>query len=1624
MLPMLFNKFKVKKRRQIKISFFLLTFFFLILIQVTGQPAGSTIYNPIILNGGSAYSAGSFSYSDTKNNSVANGFTNDMGNASDDIYYKVVISNTAQVSVSLCASTFDTYLYLLNGSGSVINSNDDNGPLCSGTSSSIQTTLSAGTYYIVTEGYGTNSGNLVLNATLVVQAPPPPTVYDTRNFVRAFDVFAPLTDVNSLPNLTAKDVLQSTKYFDGIGRQDQSVVKKGALDASSGNFFDLVGTIEYDAFGRKLKEYLPFAVNSTGGNISLNDGAYKKVAVDQQRLSFFNTLIGDQGESDFYSKTEYAADALSREKRVLPPGVNWAGSGKGAEKKYWLNTASDQVQRWESSSNGSFSSGSFNYGAYKFLGYYEPGQLIKNVSINENGSKVIDFVDKEGRTVLKRVQLTGDDNGLGASGNGWSNTVYIYDDFGSLRCVIQPLGYEKLGALVPGQTVSDQTIVNELCFQYAYDFKNRMIAKKVPGAGDVLMVYDYWDRLVMVQDANMRNTNQWQVTKYDDLGRAVETGLWISLVSFDTHSSAARATNGIYPSISGTYEVLTRTGYDSYSNLPAGAGLATSYEGFWDTELSSATSVWPYTETVGAKTSNLQGLVTWTQVKVLNSSPDKYIYTLNVYDTKNRLIQSKVRNEMVGGVDVVTNRYSWSGRLISSVSKQEIPNVLSPVVVTTNSYDELWRIKTIAKKVKALGSGLQDEQRVIADYQYNLLGQVSSKNIGQKPGGYLENQKYDYNVRGWLLGINRDYLSQEGSYFGFELGYEKASSKTGTPFSSILQYSGNIAGMTWRSKGDGVLRRYNFGYDQMSRLVGADFIQKESSGSWGKANLDFSVTMGDAGKGLAPYDINGNILAMVQQGWKLGGPFELDHLEYKYFDKSNKLMSVSEPIPVNNKLGDFTDNNTTGADYGYDKNGNLVSDLNKKMVGATGTDLISGGAMSYNYLNLPSSVTMSGSGTIVYTYDATGQKMSKVVNEAASASNGNIQTVTTTKYLGGNIYESKVVNGVTQYSDKLLFGGYEEGRFRPMYKNVSNPNQITGLAFDYMLKDHLGNVRMVLTDEVQNDIYPVLNFEGNESCAANYYVIEQGKIVPKFEVAELNYPNNNGFSSGSCHDGTGFNAKLYKLQASAGVADIGLGITLKVMAGDKVNIFGKSYYNVSGGGSNSVPVSAIITGLVSGALGGSAALAKGATVGNLSANPGTIAVGSFLQDPNRGDGSTVPVASLNYVIFDEQFNYVSGGFSKQVGALTDHASVLGEVTIPKSGYIYVYASNQSITPVYFDNIQVTHTRGPILEETHYYPFGLTMAGISSKALTNTVQNKIKFQGQEFASKEFSDGSGVDMYEFKWRMHDPQIGRFWQIDPLADKYIYNSTYAFSENHVTSHRELEGLEKISIHSQSFIPYKTIGLLGEGGKYRGDNRGFGDAGTSRISATIDLNLSGTKGITRTDENYDGADTYSSDGELITYSDANGSSKLSGNKTVGAISDANLTFEIAGNNDAISGSPNINVKGNLFISTLDFQDGSSFAAISGRITGDKFPANETFITDNSGTRVFLGVSGADGRPLTSLPGEDNNRQMSSFTIGISFNAKGNVTGVSANGKTYTVEDWNKLFTRQKANSDVSTSY
>ncbi len=114
---------------------------------------------------------------------------------------------------------------------------------------------------------------------------------------------------------------------------------------------------------------------------------------------------------------------------------------------------------------------------------------------------------------------------------------------------------------------------------------------------------------------------------------------------------------------------------------------------------------------------------------------------------------------------------------------------------------------------------------------------------------------------------------------------------------------------------------------------------------------------------------------------------------------------------------------------------------------------------------------------------------------------------------------------------------------------------------------------------------------------------------------------------------------------------------------------------------------------------------------------------------------------------------------------------------------------------YYSSLSSNQAKG--FKGIHYYPFGLAMAGISSKA-AGKIQNKEKtFQGQRF-----DDDLGLNWVQFKWRNHDPQIGRFIEIDPLSEEYEYNSTYAFSENKVIAHVELEGLESWEATSSLWV------------------------------------------------------------------------------------------------------------------------------------------------------------------------------------------------------------------------------
>ena len=896
-------------------------------------------------------------------------------------------------------------------------------------------------------------------------------------------------------------------------------------------------------------------------------------------------------------------------------------------------------------------------------------------------------------------------------------------------------------------------------------------------------------------------------------------------------------------------QVLTITHYDDYTGLPSGlsGGLVNSN---YSTFLVASAGSPDYAQPIVAS-AQTKGLVTWTQALVLGTT-SQFISTAKIYNEKGTLVQTQTIN-ITGGLDVTTNQYNFSGKLLyTHLSHQNHDGAgQSYQLATKNTYDALQRLVEVDKNFN------NTVYKTISKLTYDAVGHPKTKSLGTDPNNSpnpLETLTYDYNIQGWLIGANRIDLATpgaptNGTHFAFELGFDKPGNNTGQNFSNP-QFNGNLAGVTWKSIGDNVPRKYDYTYDPVNRLFTANFVQQNPDNqSWNNSEVNYNVLMGDGANISTAYDANGNIQRMQQWGFLHTSSAQIDDLNYVYYNNGNKLASVTDKATGGTTptgytgmyLGDFVDKNTGSNDYGYDANGNLLTDLNKRLNGSTGASLTSGGAITYNFLNQPTQIQVknddgSTKGSITYVYDASGNKLQKITVEGT--------ITTTTWYISGFVYQTMIntANHANDYSDLLQYVLHEEGRIRYRPLTGSIP---AAYVYDYFIKDHLGSTRMILTDEAYVDVYPPATLEGNINTNGspnaiyyenNFYTIDPTKVVGNSAATGITpYINKEGgtdptdapVNNNPNSVVTANSLQVYQLTSTGSVGVTGLGITLKVMSGDRIDIWGKSYYfqNNASQSNFPVPVGTILSGLLGTPTGVTAERGVGLT--DLTGNSAlTGLVNGFATDPNRNNNGTgtTPKAYINWILFDDNFQYVMGNYSRVGGpnAVKEHYNdaQLQDIQVTKNGYIYVYVENESPVSVFFDNLQVVHTHGPLVEETHYYPFGLTMEGISDKVpRTSYAANKYKFTGKELQNKEFSDGTGLEWTDYGARMDDQQIGRWHNADPKADKYYNLSPYNYVANNPMIYVDPDGQRIIFVNG-----YLGFGSPTGGSTYwNGPNSGF---------------------------------------------------------------------------------------------------------------------------------------------------------------------------------------------------------
>jgi RHS repeat-associated protein len=1277
----------------------------------------------------------------------------------------------------------------------------------------------------------------------------------TKNFVATTELKQPGIKTAAAVNAVApQSKVVKVEYLDGLGRSEQTVLMN-AKELGT----DIIMPKAYDPLGRVIKEYLPYAAPATG------TGAYRP-GWETEQLSFYQnynpaTLPNDLPDNKPFSLNVYELSPLNRVEKTFAPGNAWAGTAGTASEVSVKNElkiydpASDNVKSWE-----------LNYTANPVIpvisGYtYQLGDLVKTITYDEHGKQVIEYKDKSGNTILKKVQLahtfTSDPH------EGWLCTYYVYDNLNRLRYVLPPRAVEYLRN--PGNNwVLTQPIIDELCFWYDYDDRGRLITKHVPGALPVNMVYDKRDRLILTQDGNMLayygDAKQWLLTMYDYLNRPLVTAF-----TYSVNNRAALQNqvdqdimngNQVYtilvdnlvisnrPTfIPNKMVILTVNFYDNYQNTVGNTGSAAFFSGYtfpYPTGQATSSGDYPADATQNV---TVAGKLTATKARVMDynmhdyPNVGQYLYTVNYFDKEYRPLQTTKQTTM--GVPqvfnyithVVTNQYDFTGKLLGNQEMVDpCINCVQWSVVTKNELDIEGKITNIYKTVSHL-NGPTPVTKLIVTNEYDMLGRLKKKTTGS--GTICENkQDYTYNIRGWLRGVNMNFLNDNilptnQRYFGYELAYNTLTSGGILP---NPQLNGNIGSMVWASAGKagrdalgtwqplpsgaGIKRKYDYTYDNTNRLKKADFTEYKNN-FWLNTEKDFSVSGNDGG--MIRYDENGNILSMNQMGVNGTAISQIDIMSYTYFNGgySNKLMAVNDASPTNaesSTLGDFTEGGMgksgpgsgigqSSQDYNYDYNGNMVIDWNKTLV----FNKFGGNeGIRYNYLNLPDyihSVTNLGDaigpekGDIEFTYDALGNKYRKTVTDKTTTPN---PTITLTNYVGGFIFGGGFGTGLNQIAT-------EEGRIR----YATQPNNTLAYEYDWFVKDHLGNIRMVLTEQPTPS--PTFQYKATFENVPTEKVTKEDIAKEKELFGEdVLQPTRNPLPV-ELQDKDPGNKKCSLLKPGSNNGKVPYKI-LKVNAGDKFNIGVQYYYRPQANKNNSKSLREdIFNNLLSGILGIGNAVAGGDKAGNViqqnlvnSPYSNNNALQQFTQtDRDQQTPSNRPRAYLNYVLMDTTMQFIKGG-ALRVGEMDAKEPewknlVQNDIEATKAGYFLVYLSNEeaSFSPlsgklegaVYFDNLVIVTNEGPIMEENHYYPFGLLIHPLSTSG-SGRLQNKYKYNDKELQNGEFADGSGLEWHDYGARMYNQQIGRWHVIDNESETYFGLTPYNYGGNCPVNTVDIDG------------------------------------------------------------------------------------------------------------------------------------------------------------------------------------------------------------------------------------------
>ncbi|WP_373523865.1 RHS repeat domain-containing protein, partial [Aquiflexum sp.] len=157
------------------------------------------------------------------------------------------------------------------------------------------------------------------------------------------------------------------------------------------------------------------------------------------------------------------------------------------------------------------------------------------------------------------------------------------------------------------------------------------------------------------------------------------------------------------------------------------------------------------------------------------------------------------------------------------------------------------------------------------------------------------------------------------------------------------------------------------------------------------------------------------------------------------------------------------------------------------------------------------------------------------------------------------------------------------------------------------------------------------------------------------------------------------------------------------------------------------------------------------------------------------DNDEIPKAYLQYLSFDNNYKFKKSGF-RQVSNQGEGAfeTLTLEHVAEEDGFMMMYVANETNEDlnVFFDDLTVVHSEGPVIRKDDYYPFGLSY---NTSTLGGALTNKYLYNG-----KELIEDLNLNFYDYGARMYDPAIGRWSVVDPLAEQMRRHSPYNYAFN----------------------------------------------------------------------------------------------------------------------------------------------------------------------------------------------------------------------------------------------------